>query len=156
GRRDEQYWDKHRTTPKAYVTLAAGQPLWGSRFGNLTSVRLAPEKSGASRDLGRLKADFSAALLKHLRPELGGLVFDDVRERVLASSAGSTDFGVYFLCFSGFLVMASLLLVGLLFRLNLDRRAAEVGTLLAAGYRPRTVRRLLLAEGALLAAVGGL
>ena len=31
--RDEQYWDKHRATPRAYVNLATGQKLWGSRFG---------------------------------------------------------------------------------------------------------------------------
>ena len=31
-------------TPKAYVTLAAGQKLWGSRFGKLTSIRLAAER----------------------------------------------------------------------------------------------------------------
>src|SRR5262249_52238992 len=36
--RDEKYWRDHKTTPKAYVTLAAGQKLWGSRFGNLTSI----------------------------------------------------------------------------------------------------------------------
>src|SRR4029077_17781516 len=55
-----------------------------------------------------------------------------------------------------FLIAAALLLVGLLFRLNLDRRAAEVGLLLATGYRRGTVRWLLLGEGALLALLGGL
>src|SRR5581483_3688070 len=47
-RRDEQYWEQYRTTPKAYVTLAAGQRLWGSRFGRLTSIRLAPTNSAVS------------------------------------------------------------------------------------------------------------
>jgi hypothetical protein len=42
-----------------------------------------------------------------------------------------------------------------LFRLNLDRRAAEIGLLLAAGFRRGAVRRLLLLEGGLLAALGG-
>src|SRR5687768_5879117 len=37
---DEDYWDAHRTTPKAFVTLARGQELWRSRFGSLTSLRL--------------------------------------------------------------------------------------------------------------------
>src|SRR5947207_14975912 len=37
--RDEEYWKKYRGTPKAFVTLAAGQKLWGNRFGNLTAVR---------------------------------------------------------------------------------------------------------------------
>ena len=39
GKQDEAFWKKYRATPKAYVTLAAGQRLWGSRFGQLTSLR---------------------------------------------------------------------------------------------------------------------
>ena len=31
--RDEEYWDKYRAAPKAIVTLADGQRLWGSRYG---------------------------------------------------------------------------------------------------------------------------
>ncbi len=151
-RRDEQYWEKYRTTPKAYITLTAGQKLWGSRFGQLTSIRLAPRTG----DLAILRDAFGSALLRNLNPEQGGLVFDDVRRRSLEASTGNTDFGEYFLYFSGFLILAALLLVGLLFRLNLDRRASEVGILLATGYRSRTVRRLMLAEGTVLAAVGGL
>ena len=38
---DEAYWDRYRATPKAFVTLAGGQALWQSRFGRLTSVRVA-------------------------------------------------------------------------------------------------------------------
>jgi ABC-type antimicrobial peptide transport system permease subunit len=152
-KRDEEYWKKYRTTPKAYITLAAGQKLWSSRFGNLTSIRLAPP---AVNDLEKAAAEFRRRLLLELEPEKGGFVFDPVRERALKASGGGTDFGELFLYFSFFLIVAALLLVGLLFRLNLDRRASEIGLLLAAGYRRRTVRRLLLAEGGVIAALGGL
>src|SRR5207237_82307 len=30
--KDEEYWKKYRGTPKAFVTLAAGQKMWGNRF----------------------------------------------------------------------------------------------------------------------------
>jgi ABC-type antimicrobial peptide transport system permease subunit len=146
---DEDYWRNYRTTPKAYVTLKKGQELWGSRFGQLTSIRLAPADP-------EKVADFRKRLLEHLNPEDGGFVFDPVRERALKASAGGNDFGGLFLGFSFFLIVAALLLVGLLFRLNLDRRASEIGLLLATGYRRGTVFLLLLAEGAILAAVGGL
>src|SRR5262249_53194887 len=43
---------------------------------------------------------------------------------------------------------------GLLFRLSLDRRAKEVGLLLAAGFDVKHVRRLLLTEGLIVAVVG--
>ncbi len=147
--RDDRYWREYRTTPKAYVTLKRGQELWGSRFGKLTSVRLAPADEGQA-------AAFAGKLLEHLNPEDGGLVFDPVRPRALQASAGGNDFGGLFLGFSFFLIASALLLVGLLFRLNLDRRASEIGLLMATGFRRRTVFWLLLAEGALLAAVGGI
>ncbi len=56
-----------------------------------------------------------------------------------------------FLGFSIFLIVAALLLVGLLFRLNLDRRAGEMGVLTATGWSNAHVRWLLLGEGAMLA-----
>jgi ABC-type lipoprotein release transport system permease subunit len=158
-RRDEIYWEQHRTTPKAYVTLADGQRLWGSRFGQLTSIRLAPDATtpgGTSANLSKAEREFRHALLDHLRPEQGGLVFEDVRQRGFEESLGSTDFGGLFLGFSCFLIAAALLLVGLLFRLNLDRRAREIGLLLATGYSRRAVRGLLLAEGIALTVVGAL
>lgn len=156
-KRDDDYWKKFRTTPKGYVTLAAGQKLWRSRFGELTSIRLAPETSGAARpaDLSQAAGEFRRRLLERLTPDQGGLTFDAVRSRGLEASGGGTDFGGLFLGFSFFLIIAALLMVGLLVRLNLDRRAAEVGLLLATGYRRRTVRRLLIAEGTVLALSGG-
>jgi ABC-type antimicrobial peptide transport system permease subunit len=148
---DKDYWRDYRTAPKAFVTLAAGQKLWGSRFGNLTSVRLAPP---AGTDLMRAAVDFRRRVLAGLDPERGGFTFEDLRERVHQASQGGQDFGMLFLAFSVFLIAAALLLVGLLFRLNLERRAGEIGLLLAAGYRVRTVRWLLVAEGAFVALIG--
>lgn len=36
---DEEYWKQHRGTPKAFITLAAGQKMWANRFGDLTAIR---------------------------------------------------------------------------------------------------------------------
>ena len=38
--RDEAYWQRYGTTPKAWLPLAAGQELWGHRLGRTTSLRL--------------------------------------------------------------------------------------------------------------------
>ncbi len=106
-RRDEDYWNEYRTAPKAYVTLAAGQRLWGSRFGNLTSIRLAPTDKS---DPALAVEDFRRRLLSHLRPEQGGFVFESVRQNALAAGNGNQDFGGLFLGFSGFLIVAALLI----------------------------------------------
>jgi putative ABC transport system permease protein len=143
---DEEYWQRYRTTPKAYVTLATGQKLWPSRFGKITSIRVPANATAA----------FQTALLKRLTPERGGFVLRNVREQALGATGGSTDFGVLFLAFSFFLIAAALLLVGLLVRLNIDRRAGEIGLLMATGWSHGKVRGLLLAEGAMLAVLGAL
>ncbi|MFA6172914.1 MAG: hypothetical protein WC701_04455, partial [Kiritimatiellales bacterium] len=36
---NEAYWNQYRQTPKAVVSLKAGQAMWANRFGSLTSVR---------------------------------------------------------------------------------------------------------------------
>ncbi len=149
--RDEHFWRDHRTTPKAYVNLSVGQRLWASRFGRLTSVRMAAAKG---EDLAESAATFRRGLLDRLDPAKGGLVFNPVKQQALDASAGGTDFASLFLGFSFFLIAAALLLVGLLFRLNIDRRAEEIGLLLAVGYRRAAVQRLLLGEGCVLAAAG--
>ena len=61
---------------------------------------------------------------------------------------------MYFIGFSSFLIAAALLLVGLLYRLNLDRRSDEIGLLLATGFRRSVMHNLLLMEGGIVAAVG--
>src|SRR5262249_28445590 len=104
----------------------------------------------------KAKQEFETQLLKTLKPEQGGFVFESVRSQGLSASTRGTDFGTLFLSFSFFLIVAALLLVSLLFRLNLDRRASEIGLLLASGYRHGTVRILLIAEGFIVALVGSL
>jgi ABC-type antimicrobial peptide transport system permease subunit len=143
----------NKATPMAYVNLATAKRLFGSRYGSVTSVRVAP---APGEPLERTAERLRDALPKHLDPAAAGLKFEPVRERLLTASRGGTDFGGLFLGFSFFLIAAALMLVGLLFRLTLDRRAKEVGLLLATGYGVRQVRRMLLAEGLALAVVGAL
>jgi ABC-type lipoprotein release transport system permease subunit len=38
---DEEYWDKYRTTPKAFVSLASAKRLWKSRWGTISLLRIA-------------------------------------------------------------------------------------------------------------------
>jgi ABC-type lipoprotein release transport system permease subunit len=144
--RDERYWDDYRGTPKAFVTLATGQRLWSNRFGNLTAVRFGPD--AVAERLGR-------DLLRQMEPARLGLAFQPVGAQAAAATAQSLDFGPLFIGFSLFLIVAALLLMGLMFQLGIERRGGEIGTLLAVGWQPWRVRRLLLTEGLWLALVGG-
>jgi putative ABC transport system permease protein len=151
--KDEAYWKTYRGTPKAFVTLAAGQAMWANRFGSLTAIRYEVPTNTLA---GTVREAVYRNLLANLNPEDVGLRFEAVREQALKSAVQAQDFGQLFLGFSLFLVVAALLLMALLFQFGLEQRAAEVGILLALGLTPRQVRRILLIEGVSLALVGGL
>jgi len=143
--RDEDYWKKYRTAPKAFVSLQAGQKLWASRFGTATSIRV----EGAS-DAGA----FSARLRAKIDPAALGMAVFQPRAQALAAANGSTDFGQYFTYFSFFLVVSALLLAGLFFQLGIEQRLREIGTLRAVGFPASRIRRLFISEGSLLSLAG--
>jgi ABC-type antimicrobial peptide transport system permease subunit len=151
---DEKYWKDYRTAPKVFLSLVDAQRLWSTRFGKLTSIRLVGPKQMA--DPVEQKDAISRQLRKLLDPEELGFAILPIRETSLSASSGSTDFGMLFVSMSFFLIVSAALLVGLLFRLNTERRSASIGVLMAVGVRPSTVRWLLLAEGFVLASIGSL
>ena len=147
---DDDYWDYFRTTPKAFINLAAAQQLFKSRFGDTTSFRL-PTKTG---DLATV-ADKLMTQFSDTDAELG-LQLVPIKRRGLAASSGSTPFDVLFLALSMFVIGSALILVSLLFRLSIQQRAAEVGLLKATGFTPKRLRNLWLAEMSLVSLVGAL
>ena len=74
----------------------------------------------------------------------------------LQAASGTTPFNVLFLGFSFFIIAAAVMLVALLFKLGIDGRAARDRHAGGLGFSRRRIRRLLVAEGAVVAAVGGL
>ncbi|MBU0638998.1 MAG: ABC transporter permease [Planctomycetes bacterium] len=154
--RDETYWDQYRATPKAFIALSRGQDLWtasASRFGRITSLRLHPAQSDG---LAPTAESFGREFLRQLDVQRAGLKVDPVRQRLTEASRGTTDFAGMFIGFSFFLIVSAGLLVALLFRLAVERRAHELGLLLATGCQPTHVTRLLLLEGLVLANLGAL
>ncbi len=151
--KDEAYWDTYHGTPKAFISLARAQQLWGNRFGDLTAVRF------RERD----RAQVEEALAAAVNPFSLGCTVLPVWEDGLTASRKSVDFGGLFLSLSFFLIAAALLLIALLYSLGLDQRREQLVTLRAVGWTVGQVRRLLLREafwvalpGALLGTLGGL
>jgi ABC-type lipoprotein release transport system permease subunit len=145
--KDEAYWEQYRATPKAFVSLKQGRELWGSRFGQTTSLRVAPSQ-------GLTVEEFRQDLREAIDPAALGLRWLPIKQRGLEASAGTTPFSVLFLAFSFFIIAAAVMLVVLLFLLGMQRRAGQIGTLLALGLEPKTVRRALIGEGLVVAAAG--
>lgn len=144
GDRDQKYWEEHKGTPKAFVTLATGQQLWSNRFGTLTAMRTSTQhRQALEQQLPRL-----------IDPKTLNLQFQDLRGPALAAGNPATDFGSLYLGLSLFLIIASLLLTAMMFAFGVEQRQSEIGTLLAVGYKPGTVRWLFFREAIVLAALG--
>lgn len=141
--KDEAYWDEFRGAPKAFITLGAAQRLWANRFGDLTALRVPPDSP--------LTPD---ALMQRLDPAAFGFTFAPVQQAALAAAKPTTDFGGLFIGLSLFLIASAALLAGLLFAFAVNRRARQVGTVLAVGWTSGMVRGWLSREALLFAMAG--
>ncbi|MCJ7777849.1 MAG: FtsX-like permease family protein, partial [Sedimentisphaerales bacterium] len=155
-KRDEDYWKSYRGTPKAFVTLKAGQIMWANRFGNLTAIRYASAEPAEVPKNVASKHTIEQKILRAIDPASEGLFFQPVRQLGTKASNEATDFGQLFLGFSLFLIIAALILTGLIFIFGVESRSEQTGLLLAVGFTPKLVKRLLLIEGVMLAVLGAI
>jgi hypothetical protein len=146
-RDNDAYWRKYKAAPRLFISLAAAEKMWGGVFGDVTSLRVPAEKADA----------FAARLREVLGPAALGMAFRAVKSQQLdaAGSGGAEEFGMIFIGLSFFLIAAAALLVAMLFRLNIEQRARQIGLMAALGFTPRKQRGMALAEGVVLAVVGG-
>jgi hypothetical protein len=166
--RDEDYWKNFRTTPKAFLRLADGQKLWGTRFGKWTALRFemppppkappqaSPDAPARPKTLQERAEAFSMALREQIDPARAGFTLHAARREGVEASQGAVNFSAYFFYFSFFLVVSGMLLTGLFFKLGVEQRVREIGLLRAVGFPPEKIRAMFLAEGALLAGMGSL
>ncbi|HUE97433.1 MAG TPA: ABC transporter permease, partial [Longimicrobiaceae bacterium] len=143
---DEAYWDEYRGTPKVFIGLDAGTRLWRNRFGEWTALRF-PRSHISAEDL-------ASALRRSIGVDAFGIEIVDVRGQASAAAAQSMDFGGLFVSMGFFLVLAALVLAALLFLFSIEKRASQIGLLLAVGLTRRRVRRIFLVEALLLSIMG--
>ncbi len=141
---DETYWRQYKAAPKLFLSLAAANRLWGGEYGRINSIRYALAHAES----------FQRELLNRIDPAQVGLSFRAIKAEQLAAASGSTDFSMLFIGFSFFLIVSAALLVAMLLRLNIEQRSRQFGLLAAVGFTGRSLTRLALAEGAVLASLG--
>ena len=144
-REDEDYWARYRATPKIFVSPKFAEKYWASRYGKTTGIRVLPT-DGLDEQTLRARLTLSVGEL--------GWQPQPVKEQALDASQGTTPFDVLFLAFNLFVVVASLLLTGLLFVLNVEKRANQLGLVRAVGWPRTKVLLWLLAESSILTAAG--
>ena len=142
--KDEAYWKLSGGAPKAFVSLATAQKLWGNRFGETTAIRMA----------GLNGAEWEKSLLSGIDPADAGFQLSDAKTEGDKAASTGVDFGQLFIGLSFFVLFAALLLTIILFRLFLNYRKSEIGTLSALGFSITRLRRLYLQEAGIYILVG--
>ncbi len=134
--KDEDYWNLHKGTPKAFIKLDAAKKLWKNRFGESTAIRFNTLESNSIRK----------QLLAGLSPTSVGFQITSAKDEGLTAASGGVDFGELFIGLSFFVLFAALLLAYLMFRLYLNYRETEVRTLQAIGFPAAKIRKFILTE----------
>jgi putative ABC transport system permease protein len=145
---DNEYWETHKGTPKAFISLTKGKEIWENRFGSLTAVRYPEIKTPDQQQ------ELESAILKNLEPSKLGIMSIPVKMHAWNSVVKSQDFGGLFIGFSFFLILAALILMNLLFQFVVEQRTREAGILMAVGMTPKRLKQFLLREGMLISLLG--
>ena len=145
---DEDYWNKFRGTPKAYISLEKGAELWKSSFGTYTAMRFNKQNVDAK--------GFESQVLAQLKPMDIGMQFIPVREQGSQAANNGVGFGELFLSLSFFVILAGILLTALLYSLNAESRKSESGLLSAFGFTRKQVLKIQFFESFFIALLGGI
>ncbi len=144
--KDEAYWKTYQGTPKAFISIGAGQQLWSNRFGKYTSFRFEAMKA----DLPQI----GKSLMYELGKNHGGPSFNPVYMEGQQAASNSTDFGGLFLGLSFFILLSALLLTGMLFSMLARMRISETGILSAIGFKKKDILLILAGEAVAVVMTG--
>ena len=133
---NEAYWKAYGPAPKAFVTLAAGRRMLGAHFGSAMTARFPPETAPSAIETA----------LRRAEPRELGLTVRPARQEALRAAEQAMDFRHLFVGMACVLMVSALILTGLLASLGVAHRREEVGVLRAAGFGPRRLAFLWLAE----------
>ena len=143
---DEDYWNRFKGTPKAFIALSRGEELWKNRFGTFTGFRYSAMET--SQD------ELQKEILDGFDPRVLGFTLEPVMELGHTAAGEGVDFSELFGGLSFFLLAASIILTILLFLLNLESREQQMNTLSVVGIPVKIIRRIMLWEGMLVALAG--
>ena len=143
--KDEEYWNRYRGTPKAFIKYETGKLMWGNNFGSATAFRY---------PLGTDTSFITRKLTGAIDPAKAGFTITDLRGKNKDASSGGVDFGTLFLSLSFFIILSCLILLSIALSLFFDSRKEHIKTYYAIGYRWRSVYTIVGSEAFLITVTG--
>lgn len=143
--KDEDYWNRYRGTPKAFISYEKGKELWGNNFGPATSLRY---------PVGLSRNEIEKRLNGSLNPEKMGFIISNLSEESIKAANESVDFGTLFISLGFFLILASFVLLSFATSSYFDLKRKSVKTLFSLGFKNSRIAKLLLLEAGVISLAG--
>jgi len=143
--KDEDYWNRYRGTPKAFINYEKGRELWGNNFGPATAIRY---------PAGLTEKAIEERLGGSLNPEKMGFSLTDLSDESVKAANQSVDFGTLFFSLGFFLILTSLVLLSYATSSYFDSKRRHIKTLFALGFKNRWIVQLLFSEAGLISLSG--
>ncbi|MBA4322834.1 MAG: hypothetical protein C0408_08465, partial [Odoribacter sp.] len=144
-KKDEDYWNDFKGTPKAFIGYEKGKELWGNNFGPATAIRF-PEYIS--------KNEIENSLTGIFNPRKTGFSISDLKSEANKAANGSVDFSTLFLSLGFFIILSCIILLALSVSLFFDSRKEQSVTLFALGFTDKWIERLLFIETSVIALAG--
>jgi len=144
-KKDEDYWNKYKGTPKAFISYETGKRIWGNNFGPATAIRWSyPVNPQRIADELKGKID----------PQIAGFSVRNIRDEMIKAAKESVDFSTLFLSLGFFIIISTFFLLVLAVRSWFESRKDQVLTLNALGFKKNYIRLLLSLETGFIAFSG--
>ncbi len=143
--KDEDYWNKYRGTPKAFINYDTGKKIWGNSFGPATAMRF---------PAGTTEQHIKEMLNGYFDPFKIGFSVIDLTNESKNAAEKSVDFGSLFISLGFFIILASMVLLSFASSSYFETKKSQVRTLFALGFSNRWIQGFLLSEIALISLLG--
>ncbi|MBN1158974.1 MAG: ABC transporter permease [Bacteroidales bacterium] len=146
--KDEEYWNRYRGTPKAFISISRARELWSNRFGDYTAIRVS---SGAADE-----QEIMNLIKNSTDPFSLGFRVNELKKGGIQAAQNGYNFTQLFLGLSFFILVSGVILAALLVIFNLEHRIEQIGSMAAVGFSGKMIRKIYLTEGMLVALLGSL
>jgi putative ABC transport system permease protein len=143
--KDEDYWNRFKGTPKAFINYEMGKRIWGNNFGPATAIRF-PENVS--------EKEIDDKLAGSLDPGKSGFIITDIYSESVKAANESIDFSTLFLSLGFFLILASIVLLSLSVTSYIVSKKGQMDTFFALGFTNRWIKRLLFQEATVITSIG--
>jgi len=143
--KDEDYWNKYKGTPKAFINYEKGREIWGNNFGPATALRF---------PAGISDKEIEEKLSGSLNPDKTGFIVSNLYEESVKAANESVDFSTLFLSLGFFLILAALVLLSFAVNSYFDSKRGQISTFFALGFKDRWIEKLLFIESGFITLIG--